>query len=359
MYMIKNKIYLSEMKTVLFLVLLICFSQGGYAGNQDRSGQAGAPELLINPWSRSTGWESANAAGVRGVESMFLNVGGLSFVKKTEINFTHTVWLAGSQISINTFGLAQRTGKKSVVGLSVMSMNLGDIMITKVDQPDGGLGKFTPHFMNINLAYSREFSHSIYGGFNIKVIQEAIPDLKAQGIAIDAGIQYVTGKKENIKFGVSLKNVGPRLLFTGNGLAYRGTITGTSNSMTLQQRSSELELPSLIKISAAYDFEIDKEKVHMLTAAFTFTSNSFTRDQFSAGLEYGFRSVLFLRAGYTYEKGMYSSDSRTSAFTGPSAGLSVDIPMNREKHKKFSFDYSYRATNPFAGTHSFGIQLTL
>ena len=38
-----------------------------FAGNKDRSGQAGASELLINPWTRSSGWGSANMAGVRGL----------------------------------------------------------------------------------------------------------------------------------------------------------------------------------------------------------------------------------------------------------------------------------------------------
>jgi len=37
------------------------------AGNKDRTGQAGATELLINPWARSSGWGSANMSRVRGL----------------------------------------------------------------------------------------------------------------------------------------------------------------------------------------------------------------------------------------------------------------------------------------------------
>jgi len=41
----------------IFLVGLVSFpSQYAAAGNKDRSGQAGASELLINPWARSSGW---------------------------------------------------------------------------------------------------------------------------------------------------------------------------------------------------------------------------------------------------------------------------------------------------------------
>ena len=357
MFLLRKNII--HIKIFLLSLIFIISAKFLLAGNKDRSGQAGAPELLINPWARSTGWESANTAGAHGVESMFLNVGGLAYTQKTEMIFAHTLWLSGSGIQINSFGISQHTGKSSALGLSVMSMNFGDIPITKVDMPDGGLGTFSPHFMNINLAYSHVFSHSIYGGFNVKLIQEAIPDLKAQGVAIDAGIQYVSGKKDNIKFGVTLKNVGPQLLFSGNGLSYQGTITGATNSMTIQQKSSELELPSLIKIGGTYDFHLDKEDIHILSAAFTFTSNSFTKDQFSVGVEYGLKSILFLRVGYTYEDGIFKADTRTTVFTGPSAGFSADIPLNREKKKKFSFDYSYRPTNPFSGTHSFGIKVNI
>ena len=41
------------------------------AGNKDRSGQAGASELLINPWARSSGWGGVNVANSFGLESIY------------------------------------------------------------------------------------------------------------------------------------------------------------------------------------------------------------------------------------------------------------------------------------------------
>jgi hypothetical protein len=327
------------------------------AGNKDRSGQAGAPELLINPWARSSGWGSANTSCIHGLEAMFLNVAGIAFTHKTELIFSRTDWLKGSGININTFGLAQRLGETSVIALAVMSMSFGDIDITTEDLPEGGIGTFSPNMMNFNLSYAKAFSNSIYGGANIKIISESISDNSAQGIAIDAGIQYVTGKKENIHFGVSMKNIGTRLKFTGDGLSLRHLIPGTANYITAMQRSAEFELPSLINIGAAYDFHFSD--IHSLTAAGNFTSNSFTKDLFSFGLEYGFKSYLHLRAGYTYEDGSLDENERTNVFTGPSAGFSVDIPLNKEKGTIFSLDYSYRATNPFDGTHSIGVKVSI
>jgi len=77
---------------------------------------------------------------------------------------------------------------------------------------------FSPSLLNIALSYAKMFSNSIYGGISLKIISESIADAGTQGVAIDAGIQYVTGPTDNIKFGISMKNVGPTLKFTGCGL---------------------------------------------------------------------------------------------------------------------------------------------
>ena len=74
--------------------------------------------------------------------------------------------------------------------------------------------------MNFNLAYAKKFSSSISGGLNLKVVSQSISNVRAQGMAFDAGIRYVTGDQEHIKFAISLKNVGPPMSFSGDGLIY-------------------------------------------------------------------------------------------------------------------------------------------
>jgi hypothetical protein len=343
--------------------LLIFPANNAFSGNEDRSGQAGASELLINPWARSSGWGGVNTASVRGLESMYSNIAGLAFTKNTELIFSHTQWLKGSDINIMSFGFAQSMGETSVLAISIMSMQFGDIEITTYDHPDpseGSIGTFSPNLMNINIAYAKVFSNSIYGGLNVKIISESMSDVSAQGIAIDAGIQYVTGATENIKFGIALKNIGPTLKFTGDGMSFRGIVPAhndNNDQFTVEQRSAEFELPALLNIGAAYDFHIKNQ--HTLTLAANFTSNSFTKDQYILGLEYRLKSYLMLRGAYTYEDGITTSEERTTVFTGPSAGMTVQVPLNKEKGTNFSLDYSYRATNPFDGTHTIGARITL
>jgi hypothetical protein len=346
--------------TVFIAIVLIVPISSVFAGNKDRSGQAGASELLINPWAQSSGWGGANVACSQGLEALFTNVAGTALTPKTEIIFANSDYLRGADINIMSFGLSQRVGESGAFSLSIMSMGFGDISRTTINNPDPAdatIGTFSPTLLNINLAYAKAFSNSIYGGLNVKIISESIADMSAQGIAIDAGIQYVTGELENIKFGISLKNIGPTMKFSGDGLSFRGFYTPFSTtSPTFEQRVSDFELPATLMIGGAYDFLFGESR---LTIAGTFVSNSFTKDQIILGGEYSLKTYLVLRAGYTYEEGITNSSDRTTVFTGPSAGLSVQIPLNKEKGSIFAIDYSYRDTDPFDGVHTIGARISL
>lgn len=338
-----------------------------FAGNSDRAGQAGAGELLINPWTRSAGWMGCNTASVKGLESQYLNVAGTAFTKKTEIIFNHTQWLKGTDIDINSFGLTQRVGESGAVSLAIMSMSFGDIDVTTPESPEGGIGTFSPRFLNIGLSYAKAFSNSIYGGVTVKIISETIDQVKSSGFAFDAGIQYVTGfnkEKDNLHFGISLKNVGAPMQFRGDGLNFKGYTSDQLNSgntsanqvLTVSQRSDKIELPSLVNIGGAYDIRF--MELHRITIAATFTSNSFTKDNTAVGLEYGFKKLFMVRAGYMFEKDGSNKETSTNVYSGYGFGATVEAPFGKGG-KSIGIDYSYRPTITFDGTHSFGVILKL
>ena len=346
---------------------LIATSFCATAGNPDRAGQAGAGQLLINPYARSAGWAGCNGARSKGLESQYTNVAGISSTKKTELMFMRSAWLVGTGIKINTFGLSQKVGETGAIALGIMSINAGKIERTTEDQPEGGLGTFTPRFTNIALSYAKGFSDNIAGGITLRVISEGIDNVKAQGVSIDAGIQYHTGKYDHIHLGVALKNVGPKMQYKGDGLSSQKTVTnayGVEYQLTGSNKSAAFELPALLNISGAYDIYLLKDttgrlKTHRVTIAGNFTSNSFTKDNYLLGLEYGWKDMIMVRAGMVTEKGIFQGEgNRTTAFTGPSCGATVEIPFG-EKKSTVGVDYSYRFTNPFGGVHSFGVRINL
>ncbi len=355
-------------KNINYIVLSIVLFGAGFikAGNPERVGQAGAGQLLINPYARNSGMVGSNSARVRGLEAQFLNVAGTAYTRKTEIIFNRAHWLQGTDIFINSFGLTQGVGETGTFGLGVVAINAGDIEITTEDQPDGGLGTYNPTFYNISLSYAKIFSDNIYGGINLKLISEQIPNASAKGIAIDAGIQYHTGKYDQIHVGIALKNWGSKLSYKGDGLSRQAEATSSNGTyeLTVENRSSSFELPALINIGLSYDLFLTKDtanslsKEHRLSLNGTFTSNSFTYDNGLFGIEYAWKEMLMFRAGLYTEKGIFSEDTRRTVFTGPAMGITFELPFN-EKKSTVGLDYSYRFTNPFGGTHNFGFRINL
>ena len=338
----------------------IALTSNTFAGNEDRVGSAGASELLINPWARSSAWADAGVSTVNGLEATYTNIAGLAFTEKTQIKFNHTFWLGSAGISLNSAGFAQRISEESVLSVSIQAYGFGDLPITTVDVPEGGIGTFSPRKNIFNVGYARSFSQSIYGGFNLKVVSESISNLKATGVAFDAGIRYVTGEQDQMKFGIALKNVGPTMKFSGDGLAYQVNYqSGGDNTVTLEQRSAAFELPSQLLIGASYDFIFNEES--KLTAAFGFTANSFSNDQYRLGLDYGMsleKAAFNVRAGYVLEKNNFNAETRTNALTGLTAGFSVDALVGENK-SAIGVEYCVRMSNPFGLINSLGISIAL
>jgi hypothetical protein len=118
-----------------------------------------------------------------------------------------------------------------------------------------------------------------------------------------------------------------------------------------------------VNIGLAYDLYLLKDsagvnKKHRISFAGNFTSNSFTYDNFLYGIEYSWKEILMFRGGLYTEKGIFKQDTRRTVFTGPAAGVTFEIPFN-EKKSTVGLDYSYRFTNPFGGTHTFGLRLNM
>lgn len=336
------------------------------AGNIDRAGTAGAQQLLINPWARSSGMGNTSASYITGIEATYFNIAGLAHTRATELIFSRMNYVAG--ITSNSLGFSQNM-KKGVLGLSINNFSSGDIIRTTIDQPDGGLGTYSVQFLDLGLSYAKKFSEQISGGMMAKIISQGTADAKASGLAIDAGVQYRTSlnkndkvKGQDFKIGISVRNIGPDITFRGDALSLRAIPDNGGYSSTVEQRSAGANLPSLVNIAASYDFRLDGKKetyFHRLTVAGNFTSHSFSADQTGLGIEYSYRDLLMFRGAFVYEDGIFGDRTvRNTFFTGYNFGASFQIPFGTNK-STFAIDYSYRTTDLLSGVHTFGGRVNL
>ncbi len=344
------------MKKILTLCIVLCAASCIlFAGNPDRQGEAGAYELLMNPWAKSAGLHTINTASITGVEAMRLNPAGVSRTMGTEIALSHTFYLVGTDIGLNAAGFSQQVGKSGAFGVSIMAVDVGDIPITTTSQPEGTGSTFSPSFFNIGLSYAHMFENKVSVGVTLRAVSESTSDLNANGFAVDAGVQYVSGDNDEFKFGISLRNVGSPMSFKGEGLSTQ--LVRDDVTFTFAGRGESFELPSVLNIGASYDFAIDEK--HMITAMGNFTANSFSNDNLSAGVEYSMSNLFQIRAAYKYTTGLNSGKSFVQApvYTGLAGGVSIMVPLNKESEAKLAVDYGYRASDPWDGSHSLSLRM--
>lgn len=356
MHLIKIKI----MKRILHSLVFFLLSMGMlHAGNPDRQGEAGATELLLNPWAKSAGVHSMSTSYVTGVEAMRVNVAGMSRIDKGEISVSHARLYDGSDLGISSLGLVSKMGN-GAFGVSFTSMDFGDIPITTTDQPAGTGGTFSPSFFNLALGYSYTFvgededDGKISVGALFRGISETLPDVGTFGFGIDAGVQYISGERDNFKLGVSLRNVGSPMEFGGEGLSFQTANPDSEGNypLTVNHRAENFEIPSVLDIGVSYDFYLS-EGMFIRTLG-NFTSNAFSQDQIGAGAEFFINDMIALRAAYKHDLG--EPENQPNLYTGFAGGVSIDVPLKRAENRVVGIDYAYRTTDPFRGTHNFSLR---
>lgn len=338
---------------LLFVLAAFSGSYGAFAGNPDRQGEAGANQLLINPWARSAGLHTTNTSSISGAEALFLNVAGLGRTTSSQVQLAHTRYIA--DINLNALGFAQPIGKNGgVFGISLVAMDLGEFEYTTTETPEGSGATFSPTYFNMGLSYAHMFENKVSVGVTAKVVNESIANAGAKAFAIDAGVQYVTGEDDNFKFGISLRNVGSKMRFTGEGLSKQLPNPGpVSYNNTYYERSTAYELPSQLNIGASYDWLLGKQ--NRLSVLANFTSNAFSRDQIGGGLELSVLKNFALRVGYKTELNVPSEEA--SIDNGVSGGISFAIPLRKGSDTRLGLDYGYRQTKIFNGIHNLGLRL--
>lgn len=359
-------------KKIKLTVLAMGIAFSSFAVNKDRVGQAGAGELLINPWGRSGGLFGLNCANVTGVEAMKCNMGGLAKISKTEIGIAHTRYLAGTGMSISNISIGQNLGEVGVLGVNLMSFGYGEIPISTTSSPEGGLGTYKPNFLNLSIGLGHKFSENMVAGLNVTYINQAISNIHASAVGFDAGVQYTNGKRNNLHLGITLRNVGTNLRFSGDGFSFNGKTPDLASELTVQQRTEKFALPSQLSIGVAYDFYLDEHKTaaaagdkktvmpkHRLTPMVSFISNAYSNDWLGAGVEYAFREKFMLRAAFRYENDITNETNTSTFFTGLAAGATFQTRLGEGANVPgIAIDYGFKMTNISNGVHTVGIRLT-
>ncbi len=341
-----------HLKRLLLILLIFGFAAAEIFGSgQNRAGTAGAPELRIPVGARYLAMSGAAIANVSGLEAIYWNPAGVD-LSPTDANamFSYRQYIA--DMSMNFAAVSGRLGDLGSVGLSFRSLNIGDIAVTTMDQPDGTGQVISPSYFILGLTYSKQLTDRISIGTNFNIISENIDRVSSSGFSFDFGVEYNNlFDVQGFAVGVVVKNLGPTMSFTGNGTFVQANDQSSSRGPTYYQFSAaSAELPSEIGIGLSYLRHFDEENA--LSVSATFQNNNFTYDDYKFGLEYNFKELLFVRGGYLAS--FQSSDQNPNIWQNYTIGVGVNT--KEFSNIDLSVDYAYVPAKYFDANNVFSLR---
>ncbi len=325
---------------------------GGSLGESgSRAGSAGAAELLVPLTARYTSLGATGTAGLvnmHGLEALYANPAGLALNNGTAALFSRLEYVA--DIGVNYFGVGQSFGNNNIA-LTISAWDFGEIAKQTEIAPEISDVTFDVSFITAGLTYARQLTDRIAAGVTVKVVNEAIDDLNASTVAFDAGMTYVVGES-GLRLGVSLKNIGNEVQFSGTGLIQQVRLPGqdpSAQNNAVSIESEGVQLPSLLNFGVSYSRELGAGSV--VTVLGNYRSNSFDQDQYAGGLELGFQDIVYVRGGYQLTEDMDQTFFQGATF---GAGLNLNLGGSR-----VAVDYAYLPTDFFEDVQYITLSVTL
>jgi hypothetical protein len=336
-------------KGMMILLITLLAVSIAFAGSDKRRGTAGAQELLLPVGAVGTAMGGSYSAVVSGIEAAYWNPAGVAKLEGNgEAMFSHMDYIA--DIDVEYAAIASRVGALGVLGASLKTINFGEIPVTTTESPDGTGETYSPRYMTIGIIFSRVMTDRINFGAKLNLISEQIMRVSANGVALNAGVQYRTSD-DGFMMGVTLRNLGTDMLFTGADLEQTITPPGSepgTRSEPWRIPLSSFELPTQLEIAIAYG--VYHNGSSKLTLGGSFLNDNFSLDQYTIGAELELMDMIYLRGSYalaedpeTHE--LYSGNEEF--LWGPGFGGGLKLKMGTANLK---IDYAMRPTYLFANT---------
>ncbi|MEE9465728.1 MAG: hypothetical protein V3W14_09190, partial [Candidatus Neomarinimicrobiota bacterium] len=126
-----------------FIIVATVMVSASYAGTIKSRGTAGAYELSIPVGARGVALNGANVAIVSGVEALYYNPAGVSNLEGgMEVLFSNMSYIADIDVTYAAF--VANAGRAGTFGLSIKSLDFGDIMRTTAENTEGTGETFSP-----------------------------------------------------------------------------------------------------------------------------------------------------------------------------------------------------------------------
>jgi hypothetical protein len=336
--------YLKYLKLFLVILSLLAVINTSYGGPRKKLGTSAAPELLIPVGSIGTSLSGSNLSTTTGVDAIYWNPAGLANLnsQSAELLVSHSVYFA--DMNLQYLGVGARLGSLGNIGVSIKSLNIGDIEETTEYMPEGTGTVYKPTYVIAGLSFAKQMTDRIRFGTTVKYISENVASVSSSTFAFDFGIQYYGGQS-GLAFGITIKNLGTSMKFDGPGLDKR--VLNTNGIYTTQRVIlQDYDLPTNLELGLSYKVILGKKMNVNFSAAFQ--NSSFSSDEYKLGLEYNYNNIFYIRGAGS----LYPDKEKDESLFGPTFGAGIKYPIGSVS---LGFDYAYRVLNEsgFNSTNQF------
>jgi hypothetical protein len=226
--------------------------------------------------------------------------------------FTHTNWIAETNFDFGAFAL--NLGTFGTLGFMIQSFSSGEMPVTTVENPDGTGEFFDVQNLAGAVAYARNLTESFSVGLSVKYIHERVWHMSANGVAVDIGTLFQT-PFWGLRLGASISNFGTTMKLSGRDTKFAhdpDPINDGNVSITnAEHEMIAYSLPLRFQVGLAKDvFATDYNRLTVAADALHPNDNF---EYVNVGAEYGWKELIFLRAGY---KSLFLADSEEGLTLG-------------------------------------------
>ncbi len=304
--------------TALLVIIAWACAGNGAALAQSKTGTTIGQFIMIEPSARISAMGNAGVTSFEEVTAAFYNPAAPAMMAKSDVQFTHSPWLAG--IDYNHLAAAIRVGDLSTILLSVTSLNSGEIDVRTVEQPLGTGERFTVEDLSMGIGYSRRITDRFSAGMQVNYVRETIWHSVMDAVGFNFGVLYELPFRAYL--GASLANFGTRGQFDGRDLRIRFDQDpdrfGDNSNLPAALTTEDYPLPILFRVGLGVPMTLGPyNTAQFVVNAYQPSDNT---QSVSVGGEWTFMDLLSLRGGYQH---LFQEDSQTGLTLG--GGLKYDV----------------------------------
>jgi len=290
------------MRRLLILFVLI----SGLQAEFDKVATTAAPFLKMGVGARAVSMGGGFVALANDGSSIYWNPAGMTHTQGMTISASHNDWML--DLSHDYVGFIISTSPNGKIGLSVTSLTMGEQPVRTLQNPEGTGIKYGVQDLNFNLAYARRITDRLSFGMTLKMVQLQAFNESARSFAMDIGSILETDFY-GLKIGMALSNFGGDIQYAGRDLIVDTDIDtdidGNYNS-DADLRTEPWPLPLMVRIGVSMDIvgsdeAVMKSSMSRLTMALDADHPNDGPEHLNGGLEYSYREMVFLRAGYRHK----------------------------------------------------------